>query len=96
MTCGHLDGTTALDDVAARIPDVVLLDIGLPGMNGYEVARRLRLHPGGEAMRIYALTGYGQEDDRRRSLQAGFDGHLVKPVIPSDLFALVDAQPAKH
>ncbi|HUQ28076.1 MAG TPA: PAS domain S-box protein [Usitatibacter sp.] len=92
----QLDGTSALEEISARMPDVVLLDIGLPGLNGYEVARRLREHPGGEALRIYALTGYGQEDDRRRSLQAGFDGHLVKPVIPSDLFALVDAQPARH
>jgi CheY-like chemotaxis protein/two-component sensor histidine kinase len=100
-TIGHdvrvqLDGTAALQEITARMPDIVLLDIGLPGLNGYEVARRLRDHPGGDALRIYALTGYGQEDDRRRSMQAGFDGHLVKPVIPSDLFALVDAQPARH
>jgi PAS domain S-box-containing protein len=90
------DGKAALEDLTTQMPDVVLLDIGLPGMNGYEVARRLREQPGGEAVRIYALTGYGQEDDRRRSMQAGFDGHLVKPVIPSDLFALVDAKPRTH
>ena len=90
------DGTSALRELTERMPDVVLLDIGLPGMNGYEVARRLREQPGGDEVRIYALTGYGQEDDRRRSMQAGFDGHLVKPVIPSDLFALVDERPRRH
>jgi CheY-like chemotaxis protein len=100
-TQGHevrvqIDGAAALQDLGAQMPDIVLLDIGLPGMDGYEVARRLREQPGGEGVRIYALTGYGQEDDRRRSVQAGFDGHLVKPVIPSDLFALVDAQPRTH
>jgi PAS domain S-box-containing protein len=90
------DGAAALRELTAQMPDVVLLDIGLPGLNGYEVAKRVRSQPGGQSVRIYALTGYGQEDDRRRSLEAGFDGHLVKPVIPSDLFALVDAQPGTH
>jgi CheY-like chemotaxis protein len=90
------DGTAALRRLVTELPDVVLLDIGLPGLDGYEVARRLRAHPGGEAVRIYAMTGYGQEEDRRRSLAAGFDGHLVKPVVPSDLFALVDAAPRAH
>ena len=60
-------------------PEVVLLDIGLPGMNGYEVARRLRAEPNGEDLLIVALTGYGQEEDRRRSKEAGFDEHLLKP-----------------
>jgi PAS domain S-box-containing protein len=90
------DGTAALKRLTAQLPDIVLLDIGLPGLDGYEVARRLREHPGGSGVRIYAMTGYGQEEDRRRSLAAGFDGHLVKPVMPSDLFALVDGKPAKH
>ena len=90
------DGEEALKRLTADLPDIVLLDIGLPGIDGYEVARRLREQPGGEAVRIYAMTGYGQEEDRRRSLEAGFDGHLVKPVIPSDLFALVDAAPGSH
>jgi len=100
-TAGHdvhieNDGAAALRHLMAELPDVVLLDIGLPGLDGYEVARRLRAHPGGEAVRIYAMTGYGQEEDRRRSLAAGFDGHLVKPVVPSDLFALVDEAPRTH
>jgi PAS domain S-box-containing protein len=90
------DGVEALKRLAADLPDIVLLDIGLPGIDGYEVARRLREQPGGDAVRIYAMTGYGQEEDRRRSLEAGFDGHLVKPVIPSDLFALVDSAPGSH
>jgi PAS domain S-box-containing protein len=90
------DGASALKRLTAHLPDIVLLDIGLPGLDGYEVARRLREHPGGTGVRIYAMTGYGQDEDRRRSLAAGFDGHLVKPVMPSDLFALVDGKPATH
>ena len=66
-------------------PEVVLLDIGLPGMDGYEVASRLRADPQVESALIVALTGYGQEDDRQRALAAGFDHHLTKPV---DLDAL--------
>ena len=58
----------------------MLLDIGLPGMSGYEVCRRLRERPWGKDLRLIALTGWGQEEDRRKSQEAGFDGHLVKPV----------------
>jgi CheY-like chemotaxis protein len=65
-------------------------------MSGYEVARRLRERPEGRALRIYAMTGFGQEEDRRRSLEAGFDGHLVKPVVPAELLALVDGGRAPH
>ncbi len=85
------DGEGALERIAAHPPDIVLLDIGLPGMSGYDVASRLRDDPGRTSMRVYALTGYGQEDDRRRSAEAGFDGHLVKPIVPSELFALIDS-----
>ena len=70
-------------------PDVVLLDIGLPGMDGYEVARRLRAAARVGEVVLVALTGYGQEEDRRRSREAGFDRHLVKPVDPEELFRLV-------
>jgi CheY-like chemotaxis protein len=70
----------ALERVESFKPDVVLLDIGLPGMDGYEVARRLRARPGFERVRLVALTGYGQAEDRERTRSAGFDGHLVKPV----------------
>ncbi len=87
------DGPRALERAAASHPDIVLLDIGLPGIDGYEVARRLRTALHGERMRIYAMTGYGQEEDRRRSLAAGFDGHLVKPVMPAELLAVIDDFP---
>jgi signal transduction histidine kinase/CheY-like chemotaxis protein len=75
----------ALQRVAAFAPDVVLLDIGLPDTDGYEVARRLRGLPGCTAITLVALTGYGQPEDRERALAAGFEAHLVKPV---DLAAL--------
>lgn len=73
------DGRSALESAGAYRPDVILLDIGLPRMDGYEVARRLRQRPEFERTLIVALTGYGAEEDRRRSLQAGCDDHLVKP-----------------
>jgi CheY-like chemotaxis protein len=73
-------GMAVAGAVAEHRPDVVLLDIGLPGLDGYEVARRLRAAPGGEGLLLIALTGYGQESDRQRSRAAGFDHHLVKPL----------------
>ena len=73
-------GPTALEAAAAHPPDVVLLDIGLPGLNGYEVARRLRLDPQLKGVRLVAMTGYGDEADRRLAQEAGFDRHVVKPV----------------
>jgi signal transduction histidine kinase len=77
------DGPAALTAVREFQPEAVLLDIGLPrGMNGYEVARRLRQEAGAEAPFLVAVTGYGQEEDRRRSREAGFDAHVVKPVAP--------------
>jgi signal transduction histidine kinase len=75
----------ALERVASFRPEVILLDIGLPGMDGYEVARRVRQMAGGEQIRLIALTGYGQLEDRRLALAAGFDDHLVKPVEPGKL-----------
>jgi CheY-like chemotaxis protein len=66
-------------------PDVVLCDIGLPGLNGYEVARKLRENPGTARARLIAVTSFGQDEDRRRSHQAGFEQHLVKPVDPNVL-----------
>jgi PAS domain S-box-containing protein len=82
------DGPTALEIAAEFKPDVALLDIGLPVMDGYEVARRLREQPGCAKMRLIALTGYGQESDHDRSRRAGFEDHLVKPV---DLDAITHA-----
>jgi PAS domain S-box-containing protein len=77
------DGPSALIVAAEFLPHVVFLDIGLPGMNGYEVALRLRGVAGLEAARLIALTGWGSEDDQRKSRDAGFDAHLTKPVEPS-------------
>lgn len=74
------DGPTALDAARAEAPDVALVDIGLPGMDGYELARRMRRLPGMSATTLVALTGYGQDSDREQALAAGFDHHLVKPV----------------
>jgi CheY-like chemotaxis protein len=64
---------------------MVLLDLGMPKMNGYEACRRIRDHAWGAHMTLIAVTGWGQEDDRRKSTAAGFDGHLVKPVDPETL-----------
>ncbi|MBC7444282.1 MAG: response regulator, partial [Polaromonas sp.] len=74
------DGPGALAEAVAWQPDVVLLDIGLPGLSGHEVARRIRQHPALAAMVLVALTGYGQETDRQSAQEAGFDHHLTKPV----------------
>jgi len=79
------DGASALAEAARKRPEVVLLDIGMPGMSGYEVATRIRSSAWGEHMSLIALTGWGQEEDRRRSQEAGFDRHLVKPVHPEML-----------
>ena len=74
------NGPAALETAAAYQPELVLLDIGLPGMSGYEVAERLRAQAGFDGAVLAAVTGYGQEEDRRRSRAAGIDYHLVKPV----------------
>jgi signal transduction histidine kinase/DNA-binding response OmpR family regulator len=83
VVCG--DGPSGIDAAVEQKPEIILVDIGLPGMNGYEVAGRLRSMPQFERTLIVAVTGYGQADDRRRAHEAGFDHHLVKPV---DLGAL--------
>jgi PAS domain S-box-containing protein len=83
------DGATALEVAGAYRPEVVLLDIGLPRMDGYEVARRLRAQAGPTRVLLIALTGYGQEEDRRRAAAAGFDAHLVKPADLTTLRALL-------
>ena len=83
------DGLEALDVAAAFRPDVMLLDIGMPKLNGYEVCRRLRKESWGKDMVVIALTGWGQEEDKRRSLEARIDAHLVKPVLPGALEELL-------
>lgn len=83
------DGAGALETAATFRPDVVLLDIGLPGMSGHEVARRLREQAQLGHVVLIAVTGWGQDEDRRRSQEAGFDHHLVKPVHPEELDRLL-------
>jgi len=87
--CAVYDGQQALSMALAFRPDVVLLDIGMPGLDGYEVARRLREIKRGKPLRIIAVTGWGQEADRARSREAGFDVHLVKPVDPTVLTSAI-------
>ena len=87
-------GSAALQAFADFAPEVVLLDIGMPEMDGYEVARRIRTLPGGRGVRLLALTGWGQEEDKRRALEAGFDEHLTKPVEPALLESLLARQRA--
>lgn len=82
-------GPTALEAAVAYLPNVVLLDLGLPGLNGYEVARRLRATPQLQGVRLIALTGYGRETDRQLSQEAGFDMHMVKPIEFSALQKLL-------
>jgi CheY-like chemotaxis protein len=85
------DGLGAIDAYREFAPDVMLLDIGLPGLNGYDVARQIRAEGNGKSARLLlvALTGWGQEDDVRRSSEAGFDIHMVKPVSISVLRRLL-------
>ena len=85
------DGPTALETAEQWQPEAVFLDIGLPGMDGYEVAERLRELPHAKDAVLIAITGYGQDDDRLRSRQAGIDHHLVKPVAPDALRNLIDS-----
>lgn len=87
------DGAAALAAMRRRRPDVVLLDIGMPGMDGHAVARRVRQDPALQAITLIALSGWGQEEDRRRSHAAGFDRHLVKPVDLGALQALLASIP---
>ncbi|HEX5206419.1 MAG TPA: response regulator [Steroidobacteraceae bacterium] len=85
------DGPSAIETAEQWQPQAVFLDIGLPGMDGYEVAERLRELPQAKDAVLIAITGYGQEDDRRRSQRAGIDHHLVKPVAPDALRDLIDS-----
>ena len=83
------DGLEAVQAAATFRPEVVLLDIGLPKMNGYEAAKLIRDQSGNRKVAIIAMTGWGQEDDIRRALEAGFDHHLTKPVEPAALSRLL-------
>jgi CheY-like chemotaxis protein len=83
------NGTQGLSIAESRQPDIALVDIGLPGMDGYEVARRLRANPATAGIKLIALTGYGSSADTQRALDAGFDMHLVKPVDSDRLLAAI-------
>jgi CheY-like chemotaxis protein len=87
------DGAEALVMASQHHPDVVLLDIGMPKLDGYEVARRIRAEPWGKSAVLIALTGWGQDEDRRRSREVGFDSHLVKPLDPEALSTLLARLP---
>ena len=85
---GQVSDGRALVAASSKLkPDVIVLDIGMPNMNGYDACRLIRQEPWGKAMFLVALTGWGQEEDRRRTVEAGFDDHMVKPV---DIAALIE------
>jgi CheY-like chemotaxis protein len=86
------DGASALEKAAEFKPDIGVLDVGLPDMDGYQLAGKLRALEGLPAnLRLIALTGYGGDEERKRSKAAGFDVHLVKPVLPDTLAAAISA-----
>jgi CheY-like chemotaxis protein len=89
------DGIEAIAAAEKIRPDVVLLDIGMPNVDGHDACRRMRALPWAKDMLLIAQTGWGQDEDKRRTSEAGFDGHLVKPVDPDDLLRLVDTLRAK-
>jgi len=80
QTLALLSAQAVLDKLGEFQPEIILIDIGLPVVDGYELARRVRARKSFEAVRLIAITGYGQESDRQRALDAGFSDHLVKPV----------------
>ena len=86
------NGAEAVETAERFLPDLVLLDIGMPTLDGYAACRRIREQPWGQAMEIVALSGWGHDDDRRRSREAGFDQHLVKPVGLSAIQRLLAGQ----
>jgi CheY-like chemotaxis protein/anti-sigma regulatory factor (Ser/Thr protein kinase) len=88
-----VDGIQALEAATRLRPDLILLDIGMPGYNGYEVARRIRSLPWGRQTTLVALTGWGQENDRKSSSEAGFDAHWVKPLELNRLWNLLQTLP---
>ena len=94
MRIAH-DGLKAVDVCADFQPHLVVLDIGLPGLNGYEAAKRIRLQTGRQPV-LVALSGWGQDEDRVRSAAAGFDSHLVKPVDHGVLLSLLANLPASE
>jgi len=90
-----MDGPGAIDAVMGGGFDIAFVDVGLPGVDGYEVARRIRASPTGRDISLVALTGHGMEEDRRKALAAGFDEHLVKPTDHDKVTALVSHPPRR-
>lgn len=84
------DGVEGVEKAQQLRPDALVLDLGMPRMNGFEACRRIRSQPWGRDMKIVAVSGWGQQEDRRRSAEAGFDAHLVKPVVPDALLEVLD------
>jgi CheY-like chemotaxis protein len=94
--CAAQDSASALELARSDRPDVVISDIGMPNMDGCELARQLRKEPGLEGVILVALTGYEQDDDRRQTKDAGFDYHLVKPVSLAALQQLLANVPVRQ
>jgi len=88
------DGPAALAETESFVPEIVFLDIGLPGLDGYEVARQLRATPRTAGALLVALTGYGQAEDREKAFAAGFDHHLLKPAEPAQVREMVRMAPS--
>jgi len=86
------DGAAAVQEAERFQPDIALLDIGMPHLSGYDVARQIRAAPWGSAMRLIAATGWGQDKDKKLAEEAGFDAHLTKPINFKDLLALIASQ----
>jgi CheY-like chemotaxis protein len=86
------DAASGLATVQEFRPDIVFLDIGMPGMDGYEACRRLRQQPSAQHMVVVAVTGWGRPQDKQRALDAGFDAHLTKPVDPSALASVLGSR----
>lgn len=89
------DGVTGIECILRSQPDIALVDIGLPGTNGYDVARAIRQSDPKRTTTLIALTGYGQPADKERAMQAGFDTHLLKPIVPMVLAETLAAA-ARH
>jgi CheY-like chemotaxis protein len=90
------DGVQAVEEAEAFRPDLILLDIGMPRMNGYEAARKIRQQSWGQETVLVALTGWGQEEDRRQAAEAGFNRHFTKPVDPLEIEKLVVGLSESH
>jgi CheY-like chemotaxis protein len=90
------DGLEAVEQAADFRPDIVLMDIGMPRLNGYDAARRMREQAWSDGTMLVALTGWGQTEDKRKATEAGFDRHFTKPLDPAKLQALMDEYRAEH